>query len=303
MIGRAATWASRCRAELRASASTGNSLSGCNATLDASPSRKMRLLVVEQSILIYQCGQSVERQAPEDMDPHPTLPPTDTEPRRMHRRPFTAASAICAELRDEIVSLGLEPGAALSEKDLTARFGVSRTPIREALIRLSEEGLVDIRPQAGTFVARIPLSAIPEAVVVRQAHEGALVEMAAKRAGRAGADALSKIIERQEAFARLGDQAAFHEADEGFHEAIATLSGHAGIWKTVRQAKLQIDRCRRLTLPALGRMGQVIGEHRVIADAIRDGNAPAARTAMQAHLQAVLPDARILARLHPAYFT
>ncbi len=191
----------------------------------------------------------------------------------------------------------------LSEKELTERFGVSRTPIREALIRLAEEGLVDIRPQAGTFVSRIPLSAIPEAVVVRQALEGALVEMAAARGGASGASALDKIIGRQEAFARLDDQAAFHEADEAFHEAVAALSGHPGIWRTVRQAKLQIDRCRRLTLPALGRMNQVIAEHRVIAEAIRNGDAPGAKAAMQAHLQAVLPDARILAGSHPAYFT
>ena len=201
------------------------------------------------------------------------------------------------------MSLELEPGTPLSEKDLTERFGVSRTPVREALIRLAEEGLVDIRPQAGTFVARIPLSAIPEAVVVRQALEGALVELAAARAGPEGADRLAKVIERQEAFASLSDEAAFHESDELFHETIAALSGHPGVWRTIRQAKLQIDRCRRLTLPVLGRMKHVIAEHRVIADAIRDGDVRAAKAAMQAHLQAVLPDARILAGSHPAYFT
>jgi DNA-binding GntR family transcriptional regulator len=212
----------------------------------------------------------------------------------------TAASAICAELRDEIVSLKVAPGAPLAEKELTDRFGVSRTPIREALIRLAEEGLVEVRPQAGTFVARIPLAAIPEAVVVRQALEGALVEFAA---ARGDADALDKIIKRQEAFARLDDQAAFHEADEAFHEAIAVLSGHPGVWRTVRQAKLQIDRCRRLTLPALRRMRHVIAEHKVIAAAIRARDVAGARSAMQAHLQAVLPDARLLAASHPAYFS
>ena len=228
--------------------------------------------------------------------------PSDAASRQPKRRQLTAASAICAEMRDAIVSLAFEPGAPLSEKELTERFGVSRTPVREALIRLAEEGLVDIRPQAGTFVARIPLAAIPEAVVVRQALEGALVELAAARADVAGAERLEKVIERQEAFAKLDDQTAFHESDELFHETIAALSGHPGVWRTVRQAKLQIDRCRRLTLPVLGRMGQVIAEHRVIANAIRAGDVRAARKAMQAHLQAVLPDARLLAASHPAYF-
>ncbi len=237
------------------------------------------------------------------MDPGTLPQPQEGTARPPHRRALTAASAICNELRDAIVALELEPGTPLSEKELTERFGVSRTPIREALIRLAEEGLVDIRPQSGTFVSRIPLSAIPEAVIVRQALEGALVEMAALRSDEGGSATLDRAIERQEAFARLDDRAAFHEADEAFHETIAALSGHPGVWRTVRQAKLQIDRCRRLTLPELGRMNQVIGEHRVIADAVRIGDAGAARNAMAAHLQAVLPDARILARSHPAYFT
>lgn len=217
-------------------------------------------------------------------------------------RTLTAAAAIYRVLRDEIVALHFAPGAPLSEKALTERFAVSRTPLREALIRLSEEGLVDVRPQSGTSVARIPLSAIPEAVVVRQALEGSLVELAAHRAGKSASTRLNRVIERQEAFASLGDQEAFHEADEAFHEAIADLSGHPGIWRTVRQAKMQIDRCRRLTLPALGRMGQVIAEHRVIAAAIGRGDAAAARAAMQTHLGAVLPDATRLAAIHPDYF-
>ena len=222
---------------------------------------------------------------------------------RQPRGPVTAAAAIAAALREQIVALRLEPGAPIIEKDLTARFGVSRTPVREALIRLAEDGLVEVRPQAGTFVSKIPLAAIPEAVVIRQALEGATVERAAARANEAGLAPLDAILARQQAFARLDDREAFHEADEAFHEAIAALSGHPGIWKVVRQAKMQIDRCRRLTLPALGRMGQVIAEHAVILDAMRRRDARVACDSMRAHLQAVLPDAHLLARSHPGYFT
>lgn len=218
-------------------------------------------------------------------------------------RALTAASVICATLRDEIVALNLPPGSVLSEKSLTERFRVSRTPLREALIRLAEEGLVDVRPQSGTSVARIPLAAIPEAVVVRQALEGALVELAAERSDPAGSARLRRAIERQEAFAAMDDREAFHQADEAFHEVVAELSGHPGIWRMVKQAKLQIDRCRRLTLPVPGRMDHVIAEHRVIADAIERRDVSAARAAMRAHLGAVLPDAQLLARTHPDYFS
>ncbi|MBV9078709.1 MAG: GntR family transcriptional regulator [Methylobacteriaceae bacterium] len=214
----------------------------------------------------------------------------------------TAAAAIARTLRDEIVAMRLLPGAPLSDRELALRFGVSRTPLREALIRLAEEGLVEIRPQSGTAVARIPLGAIPEAVVIRQALEGATVELAAARGPELGTDRLAATIARQEACAAASDQDSFHEADEAFHETVAALSGHPGIWRVVRQAKRQIDRCRRLTLPALGRMGQVIAEHRIILGAIEAGDVPAAREAMRAHLAAVLPDARLLAERHPDYF-
>ncbi len=200
------------------------------------------------------------------------------------------------------MSLRLKPGTPLSEKALTERFRVSRTPLREALIRLAEEGLVDIRPQAGTFVARIPLGAIPEAVVVRQALEGALVDLAARCVTGPGAARLERVIDRQVAYASISDQEAFHAADEAFHEVIAELSGHAGIWRLVRQAKVQIDRCRLMTLPVAGRMAHVVGEHRAIAAAIARGDAAAAQAAMRVHLDAVLPDARLLAERHPDYF-
>jgi DNA-binding GntR family transcriptional regulator len=216
-------------------------------------------------------------------------------------RRVTAAAAIADEMRADIVAVRLAPGQPLLERALTERFGVSRTPLREALIRLAEEGLVDIRPQSGTFVARIPLGAIPEAVVVRQALEGAAVELAVA-SGAAGADRLRDIIARQKAFADRNDREAFHEADENFHECVAGLSGFPGLWRTIRQAKMQIDRCRRLTLPVLGRMPQVLAEHRIIADAIEAGDAQSARAAMRAHLGAVLPDARRLAQTHPDYF-
>lgn len=219
------------------------------------------------------------------------------------RRRRTASAAICDELRDAIVALRLVPGGAILEKELSETFGVSRTPVREALIRLAEEGLVDIRPQSGTFVARIPLASIPEAVIIRQALEGTTVEFAAQAAA-AGADCapLEAIIARQEALAGIGDTEAFHDADEAFHEAIAVLAGHPGIWRVTRSAKLQIDRCRKLTLPAPGRMMHVVAEHRVIRDAILAGAAARARAAMQAHLQAVLPDSAAIAAAHPEYF-
>ena len=108
--------------------------------------------------------------------------------------PVTAAAAIAAALRDDIVGMVLLPRTPLRDLVICERFGTSRTPVREALIRLGEEGLVEIVPQSGTFVSRIPLDAIPEAVLVRQALEGVTVEGAAARGGSAAAARLDALV-------------------------------------------------------------------------------------------------------------
>lgn len=214
----------------------------------------------------------------------------------------TTASVILARLRAAILDMSLPPGTALIEKELTERFGVSRTPVREALIRLAEDRLVDIFPQSGTFVGRIPLAALPEAVIIRKALETAALDLAVERADSAAFTSFDALIARQTAFAGLADQDGFHAADEEFHELIAATAGYPGIWRVAQQAKTQIDRCRRLTLPAPGRMKQVISEHRAILVALRARDKRAARKALDLHLSAVLPDAEAIRRQHPDYF-
>ncbi|WP_131114936.1 GntR family transcriptional regulator [Lichenihabitans psoromatis] len=211
----------------------------------------------------------------------------------------SSASTIAATLRDEIVGMTLLPGTPLQDRVLSERFGVSRTPIREATLRLADEGLVDIFPQSGTFVSRIPVAAIPEAVLVREALEGLTVESAAARGSTAGLD--EALALQRVAMAR-GDQRKFHEADEAFHEAVAALSGHPGIWRLLRTVKMQLDRARRLTLPVLGRMDQVVGEHERIRDAVAAADVRAARAAMTLHLNVVIPDVAWLQDRYPDYF-
>jgi len=214
----------------------------------------------------------------------------------------TAASLVQDALRREILDMVLRPGMPLSEKDLTARFGMSRTPVREALIRLKEEGLVEIFPQAGTFVARIPAGAIPEAVFIRQALECATVAVLAGMAGRDEVARLDATIAALHEALEARDQERFHLADEDFHEALADIAGYPGAWKLAQAAKSQIDRCRRMTLPVPGRMAMVIREHLAIVDAIRRRDGPAAVAAMRQHLGTLLPDLVHLTASHPDYF-
>ncbi|MBX5039124.1 GntR family transcriptional regulator [Rhizobium lentis] len=220
--------------------------------------------------------------------------------RRLRR--VTAAGVIYERLHSDIVSLKMPPGLFLQEKRIAEDFGVSRTPVREALLRLSEGGLVDIYPQSGTVVSRVPVAAIPEAVVVRKALEGTTVETAAQIATAADIAHLDVIIDRQRSLAAVGNASSFHEEDEAFHEAIAQISGYPGIWAILKTTKVQIDRARRLTLPALGRMDNVVREHLHIRDALAAHDAAAAREAMIHHLSAVIPDVDALRSRYPDYF-
>jgi len=214
----------------------------------------------------------------------------------------TAASMVQDELRRAILAMEIVPGSSLVEKDLTAHFGTSRTPVREALIRLKEEGLVEIFPQAGTFVARIPTDAIPEAVFIRQALECATVALVALIGTPEAIARLDATIARQHEAFEAGDQESFHLADEAFHETLAGIAGYPGIWKIAHAAKAQIDRCRRMTLPVPGRMAMVMREHLSIVDAVRRHDAPAAEAAMRQHLGTLLPDLLHLQEQNPDYF-
>ncbi len=191
---------------------------------------------------------------------------------------------------------------SLQEKRIAEEFGVSRTPVREALLRLAETGLVEIFPQSGTFVSRIPLSAIPEAVVIRKSLERTTVERAAQVATADDIARLDTIIARQRAHAALSEASFFYEQDEAFHEAISAIAGYPGIWSLLKTVKLQIDRARRLTLPVPGRMTTVTEEHTAIRDAIAAQDKDRASAAMMHHLGAVIPDVEALRQHHPDYF-
>ncbi|MEF2072441.1 GntR family transcriptional regulator [Consotaella aegiceratis] len=217
-------------------------------------------------------------------------------------RRVTTATAIYEQLHQAIVGMALRPGESLHEKTLTQRFGVSRTPVREALLTLAKDGLVDLIPQSGTFVARIPVGALAEASVIRVSLERTTVERTAAVAVPDDIARIDGILGRQRLAADHGETSGFHKADEAFHEAIALIAGYPNIWRLLRQVKVQIDRARLLTLPVEGRMHQVIEEHERIREAIARNDIDGSRTAMESHLNALAPNVDRLRTQYPDYF-
>jgi len=224
-------------------------------------------------------------------------------PRRGGRpRAATAASRIYSDLRNELVSLQRRPGEAISEADIALSYGVSRTPVREAILKLSDEGLLEIFPQSGIFVSRIPLAALPEAIIIRKALETTTAQMAAEHATASQILNLHSILQRQREANAARDSDAFHQADEAFHATIADIAGYPGIWTLIQQVKVHVDRYRRLTLPQVGRIGRTITEHESILDAIEAHDPDAARSAMEFHLDRLLADISATQSINPEFF-
>ena len=206
------------------------------------------------------------------------------------------APQIYERLRRAITTLALSPSEALSEKDLSLKLGVSRTPVREALIRLADEGLVDILPQRGSFVAPIRLEEVEEAQFMREALEVAVARRLALRASPAFVDGLRRSVQEQEAAVRARNRDLFLELDESFHRGFCEEAGLPKSWRVIQSVKLQMDRVRYLSLPEPGHLEILLSQHRAIAAAIERRDPDEAGAKMSIHLREVLRTAQKLRR-------
>lgn len=190
-------------------------------------------------------------------------------------------------LRRRIRDLELPPGAPLRKEELTAEFGVSRAPISEAIARLAEEGLVEVFPQHGSFVAEIRVQDVREGLFIRMGLEThAMRQVAASRTAELMAE-LDANIEAQATALEGGDLRRFYDLDEELHHLIFSAVNHPRAQRFLDSARAQLDRLRRLTLPEEGRAEATLREHRWMVEALRLGDAEFAAAAVRAHLGAV----------------
>ena len=205
-------------------------------------------------------------------------------------------------LRDAIVSGELHPGRQLSENELAELLGVSRTPVREALVRLRDDRLVEIVPQLGTFVSRISTRAVADAQFIREALECSAVRLAAERADRSDVAALAGLISRQEEVRDQHDFDRFYVLDDELHGALCELSGHGIAWSLAQRANGHLNRVRRLSLPQPRYLDEMVAEHTLVVEAVRRGEPDAAEAALRHHLRMVLSGLPAIQAEHPDYF-
>lgn len=229
-----------------------------------------------------------------DQAPPPPLPAFD--------RGQSAAEFAYHQLRAAIISLAMPPGTVLSRAALAARLGLSQTPVREALIRLQEETLIEVIPQSATRVARIDLVQARQAHVLRLAVEIEVARTHARSADGRIAPMLARELARQEAIAASDDAEAFIAADNDFHAGLFEAAGLPDLWKLIRGQSGHLDRLRLLNLPTEGRARMLVADHRRIADAILAGDEAAAEQAVRDHFARVFSQIDTIRARHPHVF-
>jgi len=205
-------------------------------------------------------------------------------------------------LRKAIVTCRIQPGASLSEKEVSDAFGVSRQPVREAFIKLSEVRLLKVRPQRATIVPKIVIKQVLDGRFIREAIETSVVAQAAKTLSSETLVKLSETIEAQSRVAATQDIANFLALDDIFHSQIAEGIDCMAAWAVIEDLKAHMDRTRYLTLGEISPLSDLLTQHRTIFHALEARNEAKAVAAMKEHLQELGSTLWRVSRNYPDWF-
>ena len=205
-------------------------------------------------------------------------------------------------LHSAILELRFKPGEIIRKPEICAALGVSRSPVSDAVARLAAEGLVDVVPQAGTYVARFSMAAIREGAFLREAIELAAIE---RVAGLISDDQLALLrgnLTEQAELVAADDFAGFYKLDSEMHELLLSFSGFHKLSLVSETASAHVNRARRLLLPVPGRVLATLAEHRAILTALEARDPLAACHAVRHHLRQLLTFIEPLERRFPDLF-
>ena len=204
---------------------------------------------------------------------------------KIHNGSTTTVQQIFDRLRRRILTLELKPGQKLVNKQLMSEFGVSQTPIREAILRLESAGLVDVVPQSATRVSLINVQSARESHFLRLSVEIEIARRLATSVTATDIVDLRAMIEKQAIYAAEADFSKFVLADNAFHRHMYSLGGVSGLWDIVRSQIGHLDRMRALHIPRAGLTARILKDHTAITDALATGDSAAAEAATRQHLK------------------
>jgi GntR family transcriptional regulator, rspAB operon transcriptional repressor len=210
-----------------------------------------------------------------------------------------ASAQVFDHLRERIISLDLKPGVQLQRDELAAYFDLSSTPVRDALTRLGEEGLVDIVPKQSTAVRAIDVESARQAHFLRLSLELEIVHMLAQAPDRQLVMTLENIVSQQALALSHRDFASFSRTDQMFHRQMFAAARAETLWHWMRRQSGQLDRLRHLHLPIKDKAENVLADHASIVAAIADGDPKGAQRSVRKHLSGTLTQLDTIRAEHP----
>lgn len=206
-------------------------------------------------------------------------------------------------LRRGIMEFRFAPGERLSPTAIRERLGVGRTPVREAIVRLRQEGLVVTRPKSGSYVALVDLDAAECARFLRSNTERAVVVECCSRAGERDVAFLRELLGEQERAMGAHDQRAFFNADNRMHEELYRIAGRQRAWAWLEETNLDLERYRWLHVQARGMgWGSILTEHQELVEAIASKDPEEAAYITVHHLHVMLDERDEVISAFPGYF-
>ncbi|MPY19072.1 GntR family transcriptional regulator [Paenibacillus glucanolyticus] len=205
-------------------------------------------------------------------------------------------------LKDRILHLELEPGTKISEKEIADELNVSRTPVREAFMKLAEEELLDIIPQSGTIVSRINLRHVEEGRFIREKIEKEIVALACDFFPEESRFRLETNIALQDVCAGNHNFYKLFELDEEFHQILFEGVQKERTWKMLQQLNIHFNRLRLLRLSKDFNWENIISQHKEMYQLIVNKKAEQAMKVMESHLRLVVVEQDILREKYPHYF-
>lgn len=213
---------------------------------------------------------------------------------------FPITPQISRILRERIIENDLGPGDRISETDISNEYGVSRQPVREAFIKLSDQGLLLVRPQRGTFISRINYVSVLDARFLREAIEADIIKILAVNSD---ATLITELERQLNAQSKCDDNDArrFIALDDLFHQTLADAAGKSGTWKQIEGLKTQMDRVRYLSLSKFP-VANLVKQHAGIVTNIKKHNVTKADQSIRLHLREVLKDLPQIVGANPDFF-
>lgn len=218
------------------------------------------------------------------------------------KRNSSARDHVYETLKKNIILLKLEPGQSVTETEIAEALSVSRTPVREAFVRLSQEGLLETYPQRGTIVSLIDLERVDEARFMRRTLEKAVMKIACSSFPQELIFELRSNLALQELCLQEKNFLKLFELDEEFHKVIYKACRKERIWDLISQINADFKRIRVLKLSLGIRVGEVVDQHKRIAECIFSHDNAHVEGLIDEHLPQNDPDFENLQKLYPKYF-